>query len=156
MPTSIPPSFLSPPPLPYPALSLVAQGLTKEFNLERGSRQSSQLDDILDESDPDAQEAFEQEVGSSAPWNSFTLILHGGRLHRCTVTLQTVLMRLLRSIDLTVLFYTVPHICSCPALDPPRGQLPSWRQSRPGAEECSGIRRSRLPLPPGTRQHRLR
>jgi hypothetical protein len=48
--------------LPYPSLITVAQGITKDFNLERGSRQSTQLEDILDDSDPDAQEAFRQEV----------------------------------------------------------------------------------------------
>lgn len=50
------------PSLPYPSLITVAQGITKDFNLERGSRQSTQLEDILDDSDPDAQEAFRQEV----------------------------------------------------------------------------------------------
>ena len=40
----------------------MSAGVTREHNLERGSRQSGQLEDILDDANVDALEAFDKEV----------------------------------------------------------------------------------------------
>ena len=41
----------------------MASGLTQEVDIERGSRQRGKLEDMLDEENPEAIEAFEAEVG---------------------------------------------------------------------------------------------
>ena len=40
----------------------MASGLTQEVDIERGSRQKGKLEDLLDEENPGAMEAFEAEV----------------------------------------------------------------------------------------------
>lgn len=40
----------------------MASGLTQEVDVERGSRQKGKLEDMLDEENPEALEAFEAEV----------------------------------------------------------------------------------------------